>query len=283
MRYIDPDQLTLPDGWTDRANLALEELRNANECEKSAIIKRHATLWVELKTQLEAMSSRKCWYCEIVNDRSDNAVDHYRPKNRVCDCDSLPCGYWWLAFDERNYRYSCTFCNSTRVDRETGSRGGKHDHFPLFDETRRATTEEDDIENEQPLILDPCKPSDPAHLWFNEDGTPSPNPNVCQNTDDYPTTRADETITLLHLHHARIVDRRKELCLEMRRLAESADKYLQRYANQDETAKEALDEKLSEMLAKCNSNSELSQTARCMLKGMRTTSQSANAVLECIS
>lgn len=47
---------------------------------------------------LSNRSHKKCWYCECVQSRSDMAVDHFRPKNRVEECKGHP-GYYWLAFD----------------------------------------------------------------------------------------------------------------------------------------------------------------------------------------
>ena len=100
------------------------------------------------------LSDDKCWYCESKQIRLDRHVDHYRPKNSVAECADHP-GYWWLAFRSYNYRYSCTYCNSRRVDQRSGQAGGKADHFPLRDESRRAFSPDDPIDDEQPTLLDP--------------------------------------------------------------------------------------------------------------------------------
>lgn len=42
-------------------------------------------VWRDLKDGLANLLHDKCWYCETAVDRSDNAVDHFRPKGRVSD------------------------------------------------------------------------------------------------------------------------------------------------------------------------------------------------------
>src|SRR6202035_4546646 len=112
---------------------------------------------------LAAMSHQKCWYCEARQIRSDNAVDHFRPKSV----------YPWLAFSYLNYRFSCTYCNSVRKNPETGETEGKGDKFALFNEGQRATCEEE-LDQERVMLLDPCSATDCAALDFRLDGTACP-------------------------------------------------------------------------------------------------------------
>jgi hypothetical protein len=127
-----------------------------------------------------------------VDVRSDNAVDHYRPKSRVAECPKHP-GYWWLAFDWTNYRFSCTFCNSLRRDDQTESLGGKKDRFPLRDESRRAFGPDDTLDDEEPVLLDPTWFGDPPILWFDEDGRATENPSVASE-GSFPHARATVSI-----------------------------------------------------------------------------------------
>ncbi len=46
----------------------------------------------------------KCCYCEKVEERSGNDVEHYRPKSI----------YWWLTFTWTNLMYACEQCNSKK-------------------------------------------------------------------------------------------------------------------------------------------------------------------------
>lgn len=77
MRYVDIDEIELPTGWRTRAKNA------AMEVEKGKDPNDYGHIWRELKDNLAVLLNDKCWYCESIIDRSDNAVDHFRPKNRV--------------------------------------------------------------------------------------------------------------------------------------------------------------------------------------------------------
>src|SRR5262245_51375921 len=140
MRFIDPKRVEhkLPSTWLSDAKNETDAVGKLDESSRAKAINARSEYWRDLKSILNADSSDKCWYCESKQIRSDNAVDHYRPKNNVVDCTRIK-GYWWLAFRWDNYHFSCTYCNSRRVDEVGGTEGGKHDHFPLWDESRRAT------------------------------------------------------------------------------------------------------------------------------------------------
>jgi len=179
-----------------------------------------------LKDELKRISHGKCWYCESSEIRSDKAVDHYRPKNEVIECPNPNHrGYWWLAFDWRNFRYSCQYCNEIRIDRETNTRGGKSSHFPLLDETKRVF---DDVNpyallNEQPSLLDPTEVDDPLLLTFDTDGTAQ----SAYDADDYPDDyqRARISIEYYHLNHTDLKERRQvRICNKIKQL-DAGDKY----------------------------------------------------------
>lgn len=134
MIFIDIQEVvaTLSEDWRNEARAITKKLNEAeNAVERKTIIAEHEGLWRQLKVKLAAAAYEKCWYCETFSYRSDNAVDHFRPKSRVYEEKTHP-GYWWLAFSPDNYRFACTYCNSRRHD-VGGTSGGKHDHFPLAD------------------------------------------------------------------------------------------------------------------------------------------------------
>jgi 5-methylcytosine-specific restriction endonuclease McrA len=103
MRWVDIDQLDLPDGWQQRSDQALSELRNeVNNAEleaqrtgenvqaarKKAISNgldksTRKKIWRDLAPDLAKLQEGKCWYSESKNSGSDKDVDHFRPKNRV--------------------------------------------------------------------------------------------------------------------------------------------------------------------------------------------------------
>lgn len=219
MRPVDIARLRtlLPADWEERARAATEEVRAAAPGDRSAVIDRHAKLWRELKDDLASLLHRKCWYCESRQERSDNAVDHFRPKNRVAERPEHG-GYWWLAFDWHNYRFSCTFCNSRRRNREGGTSGGKQDHFPLLDEAARVFDEGGNLNRENAELLDPTRPGDTAMLWLgDDDGHVRPR----APEDRQPQFRmADASIRLYHLDHPDMVEARVELYRQVKQQVE---------------------------------------------------------------
>src|SRR5687768_17617826 len=124
MRFVNIEQLSLPHNWQVRAQLALDELRKEiQEADAAAVaagedvasarklaitqgLKQAARqkIWRDLDQPLKTLTNGKCWYSESKNPMSDKNVDHFRPKNSVVE-DAAHEGYWWLAFDWKNYRY----------------------------------------------------------------------------------------------------------------------------------------------------------------------------------
>jgi uncharacterized protein (TIGR02646 family) len=136
-------------------------------------ISSRSRVWADLKDALADLSFRKCWYCESMENRSDMAVDHFRPKNKVHECKAHQ-GYWWLAFDHTNYRFVCGFCNSPHQNDDEEKTLGKATHFPLLNEGQRVSRPSGNLQDERPTLLDPIVPGDPFLLWFLEDGRAVP-------------------------------------------------------------------------------------------------------------
>lgn len=190
MRYVDRLKLMKPAGWNQRAQAAAQAVANGADPND------HSNIWRELKDGLAELLHDKCWYCETPINRSDNAVDHFRPKNRVSDAANVHDGYRWLAFDDSNFRYACTFCNSRRIDQERGTAGGKADRFPLVNEAQRVYAV-GSVAAERPMLLDPCEVSDWRLLGCHqEDGQPCATSN-----DAVAKQRAELSIEIYHLHY----------------------------------------------------------------------------------
>ena len=117
-------------------NLSEEEIEKLIRKVRAKAINAKSNVWAEAKKAFQNIIGCKCWYCEMEATRFDQPVDHFRPKNSVAECDGKHDGYWWLAFDWKNYRLACTFCNSLRRSEDTV--GGKQDRFPLIDPSKRA-------------------------------------------------------------------------------------------------------------------------------------------------
>lgn len=208
MRYIDVNEVVLPDGWAERAEEARAAVEGFDAADRPAEINGRSSVWGALKQRLANLTTHeKCWYCETPRVRDDYAVDHYRPKSAKNNDDHD--GYWWLAFDHHNFRFSCKYCNEIRRDRETDQTGGKGSAFPLLEGGVRARTPEDSLNDERCILLDPTCNGDPELLGFAEDGTALPQADPELEPDDY--IRADESIPLLNLNHSWLRKRRAVL------------------------------------------------------------------------
>jgi hypothetical protein len=248
MRFIDTSQakVLLGNSWHEDAEEARASVNSAPDSEaRKAKIKAKAQLWSDAGKTLATLSSNRCWYCESRELRSDMPVDHFRPKNRVEEEKvrvKLPGknkhtwqypheGYWWLAFSASNYRYSCTFCNSRRVDVVGGTDGGKQDHFPLLPGSTRAKCEADNHDLEKPALLDPCVEHDPELLTFLDSGRPLPSRS--QEQDPIAHERAVASIRLYHLDHASLVAERKQLWARVNALVDRGSRIISRHGPAD--------------------------------------------------
>lgn len=264
VKYINNTILDglLPPDWPATSAAALNNARNAAPEQLKSVIDGNADVWRQLKEVLAGISSDKCWYCESKEIRSDNAVDHFRPKGQVAGVEDHP-GYWWLAFDHKNFRYSCTYCNSRRKDRETGEPGGKHDHFPLLDEAQRAFEEGDDISAEQPVLLDPTNTFDPTLLWFEPDGRAVPRYDLSVGAHFH--YRADTSIRLLNLNEIKLLTRRKDNHRALLNTVKDAHVQFSAALANNHTAKKALETAFRFLRQAIDPSTAHSASARTML------------------
>lgn len=173
MKYIDRNNVMAP------AVLAENDSKAANE---RALVRTHygnpncdtykfkAYKDREVLNALNELFSNKCAYCgSSYRATSPTDIEHFRPKGRVSDAPNHK-GYWWLASTWKNLLPSCILCNREQYNELfditasnlniTRTKSGKVDHFPLAG-PYRATNENDDIEREDPLLIDPTQ-RDPA-------------------------------------------------------------------------------------------------------------------------
>lgn len=251
MRHVpyDPKKIKYPAGWHERASNALKAVMDAPDNNRSKEVKKHDDVWADLKPALSEIMNGKCWYTEAPQAGTDTDVDHFRPKNSVKDVvspgdnRSHP-GYWWKAFDPSNYRYSCIVANRHRRDIETGLLGGKVDEFPLSDESKRVwgcnfkqddATQywgyEDECDQEQPLLLDPCNPADVALIMFAKDGEAKPR----HDETDKPRLfeKAKQSIRLYNINHTDFVKARIALREKIERDVEDARRFYKRLDSGD--------------------------------------------------
>lgn len=249
MRFIDNTRVRASDAWKAEAAAASEAVvANGKD------VNDYGVIWRALKDELANLSHDKCWYCEIKQERSDNAVDHFRPKAL----------YRWLAFSLDNFRYTCTFCNSRRRDLTTGLTGGKGDQFPLEQGCVRAAAPGEEGA-ERPLLLNPCSAADPMLLDFNDDGRPT------ARYPDHPLRRirAETSIRLYHLDHSDLVEHRRILAIELNEKIEAANALYDLVDAGDPAIKRSYNNHVRELKNAMAERSELSTFARKIVAGRR--------------
>lgn len=248
MRFIDLERLEeLPDWppgrrpypnytpqqWRERLAKARTELNNAPDSEaRSKIFTRYSDLWSEVKVHLRVQSHDKCWYCETSTRSFPGDIDHYRPKGKVTESAGHP-GYWWLAFEWRNWRFVCRYCNSPNKDLETGKVSGKGNKFPLLydDESRRIKSPDayeayEELWSENPALLDPTEREDISLITFTSEGLPEP-----VEKDEKRTTykRAKASIETYFLDNTRLKNERKKIYAQVTRHVEKYDRYMRKW------------------------------------------------------
>jgi hypothetical protein len=169
MRFIDTSELDTTAfealAVLKRAELEALDPTNSDNYKDFLDLTENA-IWNTIKTDLENLSNKKCWYTEAFAGLSDFQVDHFRPKKRVSlikpfhkynEARKVACkkGYWWLSYDVTNYRLSGGKPNNK-----------KRNYFPLRSDSPVAAPQDDSWKTEIPIILDPCIETDPALLNF---------------------------------------------------------------------------------------------------------------------
>jgi hypothetical protein len=115
-----PAGQTPPQDWIEQADALSEALKSSSdEVARAALIEANERLWRDSRVRdwLVEIHHHKCWYTEAKESVSAYHVDHFRPKGRVTEADGTQRpGYWWLAFNWRNYRISGQLINVKKRD-----------------------------------------------------------------------------------------------------------------------------------------------------------------------
>lgn len=227
-----PFQNYSPQNWRARQLKAEEELRNAPDSEtRRKIFTRYSDLWSDVKVHLRTQSHNKCWYCETSTRGFPGDIDHYRPKGRVAEAANHD-GYWWLAFEWRNWRFVCRYCNSLNRDFETGKVSGKGDSFPLLcGEAYRIKSPNEyeyyeELLREGPKLLDPTEREDIGLLTFTSEGVPEPAEEK-ELSDKHE--RAKASIEIYHLDSSRLKNERKKIFAQVKRYVEDYQRFMRKW------------------------------------------------------
>jgi hypothetical protein len=220
LRFIDPKLITgcKPTDWDVNSTKWLARVTTA--VDKSTEMKKISNPWSQFKENFITIFGDKCWYTESPRIGTTNDVDHFRPKNAVKNQKGQLvsrknaagkedyASYWWLAYEPSNYRYSCIFSNRPNGD------GGKHDYFPLEDETSRAWTPTCNYAAEDNTFLDPCKESDVQLIAFDQT-MGFAEPRFSEDQDAKAFRRFELSKKHYNLNEKTIVGARTELLKEL--------------------------------------------------------------------
>ncbi|MGY8705581.1 hypothetical protein RAD16_07530 [Bradyrhizobium sp. 18BD] len=277
MRFIDIDELwgEKVQAFEAKAGELLEKLREMSADQRNQYISDNAN-WSDLKQPLADLFHGKCWYSECRSRGGDRDVDHFRPKGKIRRYPSWPeveanpdhNGYWWLAFNWRNYRYSSRFCNAPRRNPETESLGGKWNYFPVRDEAARVK-DECDVEllyDEHAVILDPTDADDVDLLTFDEFGRPRPR---SRDKDAWEYKRTILGISLLNLDHPDFVKERARLARQIKRLVRNGTKAHRDLRNGEPSAKARLRDIKADLKRMIDPTAEFSRYCEIVLRGYR--------------
>lgn len=263
MIYIKIDGQSPPQNWCKKANKLIDKIKNISDPEKRKdFIEKNERLWKDLRDWLMSLSHKKCWYSEAREIVSLYDVDHFRPKNRAKQLDGTTReGYWWLAFDWRNFRISGQICNRSHND-VNGITRGKRDYFPVKDEKYIAKTPDDDMRDEIIYFLDPTNPLDPLLLTFDEAGRALP--AAPKGTWEYD--RADITIKYYFLDFPTLEDERKKIWNRCKMKIAQIENVINKGASVSRNNE--LEVLINELIDMISPEAELSATARTCLRNL---------------
>ena len=253
MIYIDIDNYEPEQDWLDRADaLTLLLLAAVTPADRTQIIEDNTNMWSEVKQHFCDVRRRKCWYSESINAFAHCHVDHFRPKSRALDENGNDQGgYWWLAFEWTNYRFSAPAGNIR-----------KRDYFQV--NVNKAMNQNDSLENEDIRFLDPTDPSDPPKLKFNSEGTIS-SKNTDVATRDY--IQAEYTIRRMNLNMVGLVEGRRDKYRRAALIIRQTENLLQQQAiTYDMARHQSIKAKQKELYDLANKNSEYSAAVKYCMK-----------------
>jgi len=227
----DPEVMPL----IEKAEEARQALLDEQDAEKrKRLIRSRRRVWVDFRAHFERIYGAKCWYTESKNPGTDDDIDHYRPKGALAGVDDHD-GYWWQAFDWRNFRLSCHRANRLGTNPDTGDVHGKGSWFPLLDEAGRSRKPEDDLDRERPTLLDPTDPGDAAVLTFDQDGSVALVPGF--EGDDEAQRRFEDSRKYLHLDWPMFREERQGLFARIHSKVSEGDQAGVKAARGDHTAR----------------------------------------------
>lgn len=254
MIFVDITKINIEDAWINKSKVLTDEMiLNVGSVESVfTLIDKNDSHWTKIKKELKKISYGKCWFSESRNVYSHYHIEHFRPKKRVINLDkSTRIGYWWLAFNFKNYRL-CGSVGNTK----------KGNYFAI--KRNMALIHTDPIEDEVIYFLDPTNLRDCSLLAFDENGKA-----YSKNTDStsFDYERVEYTIERLDLNYDSLQTARKIKWKEIYNLILEIDSLIIDYnSNLSTSNKIKLEEKYKQVLKNIAPCAEFSSTAKACLK-----------------
>ncbi len=212
MRHINQEDLqkTVEElDWINREKVHYDKMKDLTPSERSQYFNTQRD-WNDFQQAMMNLYGLKCWYSEAPIGAGDFHIDHYRPKNRSRQYDTgvlKENGYWWLAYNWKNFRLSGGLCNLRRKDRlnPIDEVKGKGDYFPLDLDEGKLAEDCKSYRCELPVLLDPVDEYDVGLLSFDRNG------EILPFGSDKEQERAKWSIMLYHLDLEQLNRQRAEV------------------------------------------------------------------------
>lgn len=227
MRHIPYDRFEPDQDWLKQSDELTKELIRLHESgdieARNQFIDDHSAHWGQIKAWLLDISHGKCWFSEAKDTFSHYDVEHFRPKKKSKEEDGTEYdGYWWLAFDYKNFR----LCGNVG-NRKKGT------FFPLKGGCVRSEFKNQCEEMEEPYLLDPTDIDDTILVAFDEEGLAIPAPGISKWSEQ----RVLYTIDRIKLNeHEPLAEARKEIWGIVNREINEFNSSRQRYAKNSNPA-----------------------------------------------
>lgn len=250
MIHIDRADKEPDEDWIKAADaLTASLLKAPTVAERNKIIDDNETLWGELKDFLLGISDQKCWYSESKDSFNHSHVDHFRPKKEAIGIDKKDHGgYWWLAFEWTNYRFS-------------GGVGNVRKRSKFAVRNHKANSPTDSIDDEIIYLLDPIEEEDVLKITFNSNGEAMPIAN-----DGWDKEQADYTIETLNLNFKNLKEARKVRWSKCSRLISETQKLMDENSLYPSAKKKGqIKEKLKQIKELAKKESDFTATTRACL------------------
>jgi hypothetical protein len=117
------------------------------------------------------------------------------------------------------------------------------------------------------MLLDPVRHADTTLLYFREDGAVSA--RFRENQNRLHWSRAEASIELYHLNHEDVVEARRELHRQIKRILELAKVGFVDQRGDNAAAGAAIEYAVGELRGLLNKQSEYSAAAQDMIRGLR--------------